>query len=200
MRWTAFWATAAMVLVMAPITLLFGTGQALACSCAGESEAVHYERADTVFAGRLVHREEPPSAPVMSSLDPATLTFEVSRVYKGEATDRQRVTTAQSGASCGLEIEGEGPFLVFAERDGAGLTASLCGGTRPLDEGSASAYGSGKPPASAPGVSAAGVVASAPGNVAPGSALVLTGAGVVAALGLAGSVVVLRRRGRNGLR
>lgn len=193
MRWTAFWTTAAMVLVMAPLMLLFGAGQAFACSCAGKSEAVHYERADAVFAARLVHREEP-SAPVMSSMDPATLTFEVSRVYKGEVTDPQQVTTAQSGASCGLEIAGEGPFLVFAERDGAGLTASLCGGTRPLEEGSASAFGSGKAPASMEVLPAVRIVESTPESDGPSPTLVLTGAGIVAALGLAGWVVVRRRR------
>jgi hypothetical protein len=54
----------------------------------------------------------------------------VDRVYKGQATSTQVVTTHSSGASCGLEISGPGPFLVFADQEQSGLTANLCGGTR----------------------------------------------------------------------
>jgi hypothetical protein len=40
------------------------------------------------------------------------------------------VTSQASGASCGVEITGPGPFVVFAQEAPTGLTADLCGGTR----------------------------------------------------------------------
>jgi hypothetical protein len=115
-----------------------------ACSCAPASEAEFFRLADVVFTGTLIDRKEPPWRPVRSTTDPATLTFEVSRVHKGEAERLQEVETAMSGASCGLEIEGSGPFLVFANhaRDGATQTASLCGGTRAIADGGPSEFGS----------------------------------------------------------
>jgi hypothetical protein len=119
-----------------------------ACSCARASEAEYFRFADVVFTGTLIDRQEPPWRPVMSSGDPATLTFEVSRVHKGEAQRLQQVETAMSGGSCGLEIEGSGPFLVFADhaRGGATLTASLCGGTRAIADGGRPAVGENYPP------------------------------------------------------
>ena len=41
------------------------------------------------------------------------------------------IETSSSGASCGLEISGPGPFVVYAQAGGgrAELTAGLCGGT-----------------------------------------------------------------------
>jgi len=53
-------------------------------------------------------------------------------VFKGSAAQRQGVVSADSGASCGLELSGDGPFVVFANREGAQYTASLCGGSAPL--------------------------------------------------------------------
>jgi hypothetical protein len=119
-----------------------------ACSCAMASEAEYFRHADVVFTGALIDRREPPWRPVMSSEDPAILTFEVSRVHRGEARRWQMVETAVLGASCGLEIEGSGPFLVFANHaeDGATLTASLCDGTRPIADGGAPAFGGSHPP------------------------------------------------------
>lgn len=75
-------------------------------------------------------------------MDPALWTFEVDRVFKGDAATRQVVVSAISGASCGLEVaEGE-TYVVFAHResrayepslDGAELYAGLCDGTRLAD-------------------------------------------------------------------
>ena len=45
-----------------------------------------------------------------------TLTFAVDRVFKGEATATEVVTSHASGASCGLEISGPGPLVVFADQ------------------------------------------------------------------------------------
>ena len=125
--------------------LLVSAAPAAACSCvAGVSDAEQAANADAVFVGKLVDRREPPQRPVMSSSDPAVLTFQVSRVYKGMVGERQEIVTAQSGASCGLELVGEGPFLVFGQLDSGGFghavdpgqyAANLCGGSRAIADG-----------------------------------------------------------------
>lgn len=128
---------------------VLGAAPALACSCAPMTDEEYVENADVIFTATLLGREDPEPGPdgTMSSMDPATLTFAVSEVYKGQVGKTAQVRTATSGASCGLEIEGEGPFLVFTEFGDDGLTASLCGGTRDMPEQPPAALGPGRPPA-----------------------------------------------------
>lgn len=133
---------------------------ALACSCAGaETDAGYAARADAVFVGELVSRDV--REPSLSGLDPAVLTFDVTAVYQGEVAQRQQVVTPVDGASCGLELSGSGPFLVFARApadsfqhdppvgDGQ-LLADLCGGSRPVSAGPPDPM-LGAPTAAAPG-------------------------------------------------
>lgn len=106
---------------------------ARACSCAGLSIPEQFERADAVFTGQLISREVRGGG---SSTDAAVHLFSVDTVFKGTAHARQGVVSAASGASCGLELSGDGPFLVFADRPGEqrddALTAGLCDGTAPV--------------------------------------------------------------------
>lgn len=117
---------------------------ASACSCATQTTAEYLGAADTVFVGRLVSREvqrsgpaiSSGSGPAISSGDPALHVFAVETVYKGDAHEQQGVVSADSGASCGLELHGDGPFLVFATRSTdlpeGQYMANLCGGTTVL--------------------------------------------------------------------
>lgn len=116
----------------------------MACSCAAITDAEAAEASDAVFVGTLVDVERPPPAESRSSTDPATYTFAVSEVLKGDAAERQEVVSEVWGASCGLELRGDGPFLVFATTTSSGWSprpgpgqyfAHLCGGTRPLRPG-----------------------------------------------------------------
>ena len=95
---------------------------ASACGCTGGTPTEQALRADAVFSGRLVSRE------VLGG-DTALHVFAVDTVHAGEVAARQGVVSAASGASCGLELTGEGPFLVFATREDGRLAAGLCGGT-----------------------------------------------------------------------
>lgn len=151
-------AAALMVAVMAGGLLVMTAGPAAACSCAVvRSEAERMARADAVFVGELVGSRVDPSAstPKTSTMpDPApvVLTFQVSRVVKGAVSERQEIVTpGGGGASCGLELSGPGPFLVFAY-DSAGdmyrlepgqYASNLCSESRALG-------GSGTPATSGP--------------------------------------------------
>jgi hypothetical protein len=111
---------------------------ASACSCVGLTDAQAFDRADAVFVGTLESRTVEDRT---TSFAPAVHTFAVSEVRKGTALPRQEVVSAASGASCGLELSGNGPFLVTARstwggyepRPGPGqLVTGLCDGTRAL--------------------------------------------------------------------
>jgi hypothetical protein len=140
-------ALALMVAVMAGGLLVMTAGPAAACSCAMVgSETERTARADAVFVGELVGSRVDQSASPRETRRipypaPVVLTFKVSRVYKGAVRERQEIVTpGGGGASCGLELSGPGPFLVFAYdsagdmyRLGPGQYASnLCSGSRAL--------------------------------------------------------------------
>ncbi|TFV76677.1 hypothetical protein E4P39_07115 [Blastococcus sp. CT_GayMR19] len=178
---------------------------ASACSCVGGTTQEFFDRADAVFTARLVSREEPRGR-LTSSADPALHVFAVDTVFKGTAHEQQGVVSPVSGATCGLELSGEGPFVVFATRsaDLGGMlfttladdqyAAFLCGGTASstpaLEAELAALAGSPSGPTAAPLPGAAGTVPPGPDLLAP--RVLGTGALVLALVGL----LVLRRRRR----
>lgn len=169
------------------VTPALGVTWASACSCVGATDAESAVRADAIFAGTLTDTATPRQAD--RSTDPVTYTFGVSRVYKGEVATSQPVDSVVSGASCGLELEGAGPFLVFATAEEASLKANLCGGTRPLGAGAGPALGAGyQPVAGVPVVAAVDDADSQPALLALGGAL-----GLIAAA----AMVCESRRRRN---
>ena len=119
------------VLLLGAAAVLAGpVSPAAACDCAGAPTARHYADADVVFTGTLESRTVP--EPLVSSADPATWVFAVDRALKGSVPERAVVLSPVSGASCGLELTGTGPFVVFAGDAGTHLTAGLCQGTAEL--------------------------------------------------------------------
>lgn len=193
--------------------VVLGAAPAQACSCAGGTAAEFTERADAVFTGRLVSREEPDGL-VISSADPALHVFAVDAVAKGAVSERQEILSPVSGASCGLELTGDGPVAVFATRTAAsGLSpgtppleddqyyAYLCGGSAPLTPELEAELGALRPvtPVSAPPPAAPveprAAATTAPDRDGPPAALLVLGAAVLGAavlLGVCG--LVLRRR------
>jgi hypothetical protein len=179
---------------------------ASACSCVGQTTQEFFDRADAVFAARLVSREEPPG-PIISSADPALHVFAVDTVFKGTAHEAQGVLSPVSGATCGLELVGEGPFVVFASRstDLGGepfaaladdqYAAFLCGGTAPLTPALEAKLTALSPP---PAPSEEPPVPGAAGPADAGSALPGPAIAAVVALGLVvGSGALVHRRRRS---
>jgi hypothetical protein len=134
---------------------ILGISPAQACSCVSSDEKEHFQRADAVFKGTL-----PPGTQTGGGQsDTIMLTFDATRVYKGTVVAKQKVRTSGSGASCGLEISGAGPWLVFATLPWEGeekaapaadpakqvYEASLCGGTRAIGADEDPSFGPGKP-------------------------------------------------------
>ncbi|MEQ4205428.1 hypothetical protein [Actinopolymorpha sp. B9G3] len=111
---------------------------ACACSCVPTNPAEAFARADAVFVGRVVDRASKDRFP-WESTGVEVWTFEVERIYKGEVQRRQEIVTMESGASCGLELDGSGPFVIYATHDSFDIepqrdqyAAGLCDGSQPL--------------------------------------------------------------------
>lgn len=147
----------AFVLIAVGVVSVGSAPPAGACSCATPTDAEALAQADAAFTGSLLDVVADTEGPVFSSSDPERFAFEVETVFKGEVTSRQTVVTPRGGESCGFEISGPGPFLVFAFDDsemtsgaGAGeLYSHLCSGTRALVEGDVPINFTSAPPASA---------------------------------------------------
>ncbi|MGY2085502.1 hypothetical protein [Blastococcus sp. SYSU DS0539] len=177
---------------------------ATACSCTGGTTAEFLARADVVFTGSLVSREEPSGIRVGSG-DPALHVFAVDTVVKGTAHARQGVLSPASGASCGLELTGDGPVAVFATRDadlgGTAFTtladgqyaAFLCGGTAQLTPALEAELRALAPagPAGAGALRRGGAGTELPAGGRAPALLLVTGTVVVL-----GGVALLRRRTR----
>lgn len=188
--------------------LVSGAEPAAACSCATTTDEEARVTADAVFSGRLIEIVTPEGG-TYSSADPERFLFEVDEVFEGTVYAEQAVVTARDGMSCGLEISGPGPFVVFAYAGSDGVTtgalegelySNLCSGSRALSHGAVpSSFGTGAPPiagASAIGgaVPAGGRRGGAPADESGGGAPTVLFVVIVGATALLGAAYVSRRR------
>lgn len=185
-----------MVAVISFVAFVLGASERVAaCSCATFTDAEAFENADAVFTGTLVEVVTP-EGDSYSSADPERFVFAVDGVFKGEVFARQSVVTARDGASCGLEIRGRGPFVVFATTSDSVTSgavdgefySNLCSGTRAL---SSSAIPSSFGVASAP---VAGASPIGDSESQRSVVQIVTIVGALALLGAVGAFGVLRRR------
>lgn len=190
-----------MVATVSFAAFVLGTSERVgACSCAAFTDEEALENADAAFTGTLVEIITP-KADTYSSTDPERFVFAVDEVFKGEVFARQSVLTARDGASCGLEIHGPGPFVVFADEsdsitsgaaDGE-LYSNLCSGTRVVTTDALPAsFGTASAPAA--GASPIGVS----GTQRPTVQIVVI-LGALALLGAASAFAVRRRRHSAGV-
>jgi hypothetical protein len=112
------------------MSLLVSATSALACMCldrasplsAGEYRQRLTDFDGVVFSGTVVAVEPGVRPPVTTS----TVTFAVERYWKGGATQRLEVVTAEE-AMCGVRLELRGRYLLALTRDEDGmLRAQIC--------------------------------------------------------------------------
>ena len=101
-----------------------------ACSCLPKDPpSLALEEADAVFVGRVVslryvEREDG----MVNSLDPVTVEFDVSMVWKGPNSKTLRLTTRRTTVSCGYDFVEGVEYMVYAHDP----FINLCSRTRPL--------------------------------------------------------------------
>ena len=102
-------------------------GAAVACRCLPPpAPKVALERATAVFAGKVTA--------VAEKGQQKQVTFEVSRSWKGIASDTVIVTTASHSATCGYNFEAQKEYLVYGSKgeNAEFLSTNICTRTRPL--------------------------------------------------------------------
>lgn len=120
------------IVVLLSVALAARADQASACTC-GEPPppAVGLDQSAAVFSGDLIAIRG-----YSETSFAAILTFDVSRVWKGDVTETFVMMTSSLGAGdCGFPFEAGRAYLVYAyEREGYDhLTAWLCTRTQPLE-------------------------------------------------------------------
>ena len=97
--------------------LHFNVPPATACSCVALTPAQAFERADTVFVGKVVSFKVRSGLLGQSSVDPASAQFAVEEVWKGPRQETLTIRTVRSEGSCGFNFRDGLTYLVYA-RDG----------------------------------------------------------------------------------
>lgn len=175
-------------IVSAGIVLLSGTTSATAAECGSTSPKQQVANAQVVFQGVVTGITAPTPDPngIASSAAPESVSFRVTRVYKGSVGSTAVVQTPATSTSGGYPVVNGQAYTVFAQRGPTGvLTTGLCSGNV-LGAINPTLYGFGSVKAvTVPSTGSSG------GTVIPGIAL--------AALGLliaTGGVVGKRTRGQ----
>ena len=140
--------------------LLFGSGTAVACDCAGPRGKDALVNADLAFSGRVIKIQYLDDRDQENPEPRIIVTFRVYRVWKGEPRRRMSLHTVLNKWTCnGYWFKEDEEYLVFAHAGGAeaakmfpkaGNTfgVKLCGGTFPLADaqGDVKELGAGKVP------------------------------------------------------
>lgn len=113
-----------LAVVLAAAALVLVPGPAVACSCAGLALPEQAGRADNIGVGTV--------AWVTTNAETTLLTVDFTDVLKGRLGEQEKVRTATSQASCGLDAEAGRRYLFFVRGEHGGrLATDLCSGTAP---------------------------------------------------------------------
>ena len=107
----------ALPLAVAMLLIHINVEPASACSCIELTPAEAFERADAVFVGEVTTFKVRSGPFGKSSIDPTTVEFAVSEVWKGPRQESMTIRTVRSEVSCGFEFDEGLKYLVYA-RDG----------------------------------------------------------------------------------
>jgi hypothetical protein len=114
---------------LATLAVLLAADPARACSCMEVDVPTAFGQVDAVFEGRVLEIDR--------SGGSLRVTLAVVQHWKGIGTERVVVETAADSAACGVAFEVETSWLVYAEREGELLRASLCSRTARIEEAQA---------------------------------------------------------------
>ena len=122
----------AVVAVMVSALIVFTTRGAYACECARvSSDERSLKKADVVFAGYVIEGTFGTGVnDANDTLDDIYWTLLPDTTVKGVSGLTVEVTSRNGGASCGVEFDVGGRYLVFAYRRGGALETNTCTNTR----------------------------------------------------------------------
>ncbi len=115
------------------IISLISVNIASACSCAQNPLPTGALQDSTaVFAGKVTNIEVPSGLVIISSADPVKVTFEVSKLWKGQSYKTLVVTTSRDGASCGYSFKEDEEYVVYTYGEENKLSTNICSRTKLL--------------------------------------------------------------------
>ena len=123
-----------LLLILTTLIIAISPSPAHACSCVypSPSSQESLEASDAVFLGKVTNSEViPRGEEEFRGDDDVMVTFDVSKVWKGPASQTLVVVTALEGSLCGLGrtfMIGE-EYLIYAFEEGSELWAGLCSRT-----------------------------------------------------------------------
>lgn len=118
-------------------TLLLGlvvlvAGMTSACSCTlPEPASEAFDNADAVFVGTVTNIGSPSVGSDIWGAN--SITFEPSRVFKGQSTSELTIQTWKDTAGCGYPFEEGKEYLVYAQHTAQGHEVSLCSRTTDIE-------------------------------------------------------------------
>ena len=130
-----------------------------ACSCNQITPDEAFDRADSVFVGEVTSYRVRRGIFGWSSIDPTTVKFTVSEVWKGPQQESLTIRSVRSEVSCGFEFKEGLTYLVYAREGRTGLCDRTALTVRAAED--LAALGEGWKPVAAP------VPDAAPSNVVP---------------------------------
>jgi hypothetical protein len=113
-------------LAVAAFAAVAGAGDARACSCLPPDPDAYLKKYDGAIVGRLVEVRASQGGSIRNRAGSAVYVFDVDAVLKGDIPRRLEVTSAASGASCGLEAGIGAPIGLFLEQRDGGWHSALC--------------------------------------------------------------------------
>lgn len=118
-----------LILAAAVFTTLFvfNVSPASACTCWILEPLEEFDRSTAVFAGQVISIQPPTAVGgIVDQLDPAQITFNVSRVWKGPLVDTLVVKARQDEGVCGYHFSVGSEYLVYASGSEQELWTGLC--------------------------------------------------------------------------
>lgn len=122
-----------MARVLALVFVLSLWGDASACSCITRTGlAEHYDRAEFVFVGRVISKEDVASREEPKGWPGVAATYQLLELVKAKSPPPPRLITGVGSGDCGVSIYPTVFYVFFA---GPGGEIDICSGTRPYIRG-----------------------------------------------------------------
>jgi len=127
------------IVLIAASILVLTSNAASACFCIPTTPKKSFRNSRAVFAGKVIDimAQSDRNRETSDSLAEFKVTFEVSKVWKGQVEQQQVVLSSESSPGCGYSfVKGE-KYLVYASGEELAIQPGLCNATKPLADAQA---------------------------------------------------------------
>ena len=122
------------IVLIAASLLILTSNAASACFCIPLSPKKKFRNSRAVFAGKVIDimAQSDRNRETSDSLAWFKVTFEVSKVWKGQVDKQQVVLSAEYSPGCGYSFEKGKEYLVYANGEELAIQPGWCDATKPL--------------------------------------------------------------------